>query len=181
MNMDDYTNDSYDTKQTEHYLKWYNNNNLMLPNATNKISSASTDNFDGDLGPTKLSKTNSYSKSSNSKQFTICTRGTTKESLRALVANNASSSTLLLSSNNDIDSKPEQHKREQRQLRLLKQSLSIMYFILIIVKNTRIKLNVSMTPNDVYSEICNGLINNGDKNKRFILIIQHNISPDVSV
>ena len=115
-------------------------------------------------------------KPSNPKQFTFRARGTTKGSL-ALVAKDPlllSSSNLL---NNDDDLKSEQHKREQRQLRLLKQSLSIAFHI-DNRKNTRIKLNVSMTPKDVYSQMCDGLISNGDKNKRFILIVQHNISPD---
>eukprot|EP01084_Bolivina_argentea_P088919 160554_1 len=62
-------------------------------------------------------------------------------------------------------------KQKQKQLRLLQESLSLTFHI-DNRKNTRIKLNVSMSPKDVY----NGL--NQDKNKKFTLIIQHNISSE---
>ena len=176
---DDDLNDSYNKE--ENYLKTMAFSETEdLPSTMTKIQTR--DSSSRSL-TTRSMTTKSMTKSSNPKQFTFRARGTTKESMLHSGYNgyNGSTSTLLTTTtnddNNNSDPKSEEQKRKQKQLRLLQQSLSIAFHI-DNHKNTRIKLNVSMTPRDVYGEMCDGLINNGDKNKRFVLIIQHNISPD---
>jgi len=98
-------------------------------------------------------------------------------STSSLFANGDASTSNVLCKLNDLEQTDADNKRKQRQLRLLQQSLSITFHI-DNRKNTRMQLNVSMSPRDVYHEMCNGLINEEMRDKQFALIIQHNISPE---